>query len=430
MTVNTLGIYDQDRSSRTVAEWLWPLLPIGLSVFCLAALVYYRLYYGVLEVRSAMQVLIATIYGTVGFAPAVLCFLLVLTWSSIWFATGKLERPVSRVLRLLAMTVMLGVFLNLGDGDVTAAAHKGELGAWLAGRLVAAIGYPASLVLVWVVTFASLLLATDFFFSESFERLRSRQARPESGVEVAVTDHLRGLGTAAVPLPTARVAPGQSIGAAPGPELAGSSAAGSSEAGATVVEGQVSEQGAADEEPVEAGRYTRRRPYYERQRDRDLEPPEDVPAVAPEEAEEAEEGNEWVPTAPDSQEIDNPESRPSLGARRGEVEGPVDVDVEVEAANDVDADASRVPSPAFDVPAASSAGAPEAADDFGHGVDEVFAPPSVAPTERQAIEFVEPNETPEALSGVAAARSWRAADEAVGEAVHEQAEDEGDEERT
>src|SRR5262245_27157472 len=208
MTVNTLGTHEQDRSSRTAAEWLWPLLPIGVSVFFLSSLIYYHVRHDAIEVRSVLQVAVASVYRVAGFAPAVLCFLLALTWSSIWFATGQLERPVSRVLRLLAMTLMLGVFLNVGDGGISWAPHKGELGAWFAGHLLAAFGYLPSLVLVWAVTFASLLLATDFFFSESFERLRHRPA--DAGVEVAVTDHLRGLGqsgTATLPEPVQGMAP-------------------------------------------------------------------------------------------------------------------------------------------------------------------------------------------------------------------------------
>lgn len=193
--MRTLDISVQDRGSRTAADWLWPLLPIGAAVFCLSALIYFHVQYDVVQVKSAMQVLVAAIYKTIGFAPAVMFFLLLLTWSSIWFVTGRLERPLMRVARLVAMAVMLGVFLNLGDGGVSAAAHKGELGAWLAGCLVGAFGYFPSIVLVWAVTFASLLLATDFFFSDSFERLRLRP-RTDVGVETAVTDHLRGLGAA------------------------------------------------------------------------------------------------------------------------------------------------------------------------------------------------------------------------------------------
>jgi len=194
--VSTLDTAEQDRSSRTAAEWLWPLLPIGASVFCLSALVYFHVNHGVVNPTSPLQRAIATIYRTFGLAPAVMFFCMAVTWSTIWFVTGRLERPLVRIGRLFAMTVMLGVFLNLGEGGVTAAVHKGELGAWLAGTLVSAVGYFPSIVMVWAITFASLLLATDFFFSDSFERMRVKAAPVESGVEPAVTDHLRGLQTA------------------------------------------------------------------------------------------------------------------------------------------------------------------------------------------------------------------------------------------
>lgn len=191
--MSTLDTVGQERSSRTAAEWLWPLLPIGVSVFSLSALVYFHLYHDRVSPSSVLQAAIAGIYRTFGLAPSVLFFLLVLTWSSIWFATGRLDRPLVRLSRLAGMAVMLGVFLNLGDGGVTPAFHKGQIGAWLASALVSAIGYLPSIVLVWAVTFAALLLATDFFFSDSFERLRARAPAMETGVEAAVTDHLRGL---------------------------------------------------------------------------------------------------------------------------------------------------------------------------------------------------------------------------------------------
>jgi hypothetical protein len=195
MTVNTLG-NPIDRSSRSVAEWLWPFLLGCVSVFCISALVYYHVRWDVVEPRSALQVVIAAVYRWFGLAPSVLFFLLVGTWSSIWLVAGSLDRLGVRLLRLVAMAVMLGVFLNLGDGGVVPAVHKGEVGAWLAGRLVAVIGYPVSLGIVWITTFAALLLATEFFFSDRFEQLRSADADPEVGVEAAVTDHLRGLGAA------------------------------------------------------------------------------------------------------------------------------------------------------------------------------------------------------------------------------------------
>jgi hypothetical protein len=192
--------------SRSVAEWLWPFLPMAIAAFSLSALICYHLRLETFEVQSALQHLYAELYHAVGLAPAVVFFLLLLTWSSIWFATGRLDRPVSRLARLLAVAVLLGVFLNLGDGSVSPAAHKGALGAWLAQAMFAWFGYLASLVLSGAMTFAALMLATDFLFADSFERLARQAAEPEQGVEPAVTEHLRQLATALPPLPSAAAA--------------------------------------------------------------------------------------------------------------------------------------------------------------------------------------------------------------------------------
>ncbi|MBL8749351.1 MAG: hypothetical protein JNK78_09325 [Planctomycetes bacterium] len=200
------GIAVSEGSPRTAAEWLWPLLPIGVSVFSISALVYYHLNYAVVHPTAPLQVLIAGLYRALGLAPAVIFFLLVVTWSTIWFVVGSIERPLVRLGRIALLAVMLGVLLNLGDGGVTPAPNKGQLGAWLAGALVSAVGYLPSIVLVWAMTFAALLLATDFFFSDSFERLRRAGPIPEGGVETAVTDHLRGLG-ALMPTPRTEAVP-------------------------------------------------------------------------------------------------------------------------------------------------------------------------------------------------------------------------------
>ncbi|MCU0865433.1 MAG: hypothetical protein MUC36_16740 [Planctomycetes bacterium] len=293
MTVNTLGSNEQDRSSRTVAEWLWPFLPMGISAFSLSALIWYHLRRDVFErdIHSALQVMYANLYKLIGFAPSVLFFLLTLTWSSIWFATGKVDRPLGRLGRLLAMTVMIGILINLGHGGVAPEVHKGELGAWLAEHLYNSFGYLPSLLVVWAVTFASMLLATDFFFSDSFERLRTaRPAAPtESGVETAVTDHLRGLGAAPAPLvvptlPIAAEAPAPAIGT----DLLAAAAAAAS-AISTPVEGEAGNGQPPTEEPPPE---PRRRSYAERRRDR----------------ERRWEQEEWVPPAPENQEIENPEA--------------------------------------------------------------------------------------------------------------------------
>lgn len=207
------GIAVSERSPRTAAEWLWPLLPIGVSVFSISALVYYHLNYAVVHPTAPLQVLIASLYRALGLAPAVIFFLLVVTWSTIWFVVGSIERPLVRLGRIALLAVMLGVLLNLGDGGVTPAPNKGQLGAWLAAALVSAVGYLPSIVLVWAMTFAALLLATDFFFSDSFERLRRAGPIAEVGVETAVTDHLRGLGAL---MPAPRAAPPEAFAPAPG----------------------------------------------------------------------------------------------------------------------------------------------------------------------------------------------------------------------
>ncbi|MGB3970041.1 MAG: hypothetical protein WBO45_25120, partial [Planctomycetota bacterium] len=198
MTLITPVSQAEARPSRTVAEWLWPFLPMGVAAFSLSALLWYHLRQDVFAVRSPLQQFYAGWYRAVGLAPSVLFCLLVLTWSTIWLVAGRLERPLARLLRLVAMAVLLGVFLNLGEGGVSAP-HHGALGAWLAETLVVAIGYVPSLVLVFLATFASLLLATDFFFSERFERAVG-PANADAGVEQAVTDHLRQLAGAAEPL--------------------------------------------------------------------------------------------------------------------------------------------------------------------------------------------------------------------------------------
>lgn len=199
MTVNTFGSLPKERSGRTAATWLWPFIPISFSAFSLSALVYYHLHHG-MQLQSPLQMLYAGIYDAFGLAPSVMFFLLTLTWSSIWFATGTIERPGSRLARLAAMAVMLGIFLNLGTSGVAADVHKGQLGAWLAGILVAGIGPLPSLVLVWAITFASLLLATDFFFSDRFERLLDRtEPAGDAGVEPAVAEHLRTLAAVVTP---------------------------------------------------------------------------------------------------------------------------------------------------------------------------------------------------------------------------------------
>ena len=184
----------KSRDSRTVAEWLWPLMVGGAALFVISALVYYRIN-PELEATSFLQHTIVGIYNVFGLAPSVVFFLMVFAWSSIWAVTGILERPLARLGRLLVMALMVAVFLNLRSAGVSSGDHTGAFGSWIAERLVIGIGYVFSLVLVGPAMFASMMLATDWFFSEWFERDRKTTnfEEGEEGVEDGVTDHLRRL---------------------------------------------------------------------------------------------------------------------------------------------------------------------------------------------------------------------------------------------
>jgi DNA segregation ATPase FtsK/SpoIIIE-like protein len=166
----------------------------GAALFAISALVYYRIN-PELEATSFLQHTIVGIYNVFGLAPSVVFFLMVFAWSSIWAVTGILERPLARLGRLLVMALMVAVFLNLRSAGVSSGDHTGAFGSWIAERLVIGIGYVFSLVLVGPAMFASMMLATDWFFSEWFERDRKTTnfQEGEEGVEDGVTDHLRRL---------------------------------------------------------------------------------------------------------------------------------------------------------------------------------------------------------------------------------------------
>jgi hypothetical protein len=240
MTSNTFGNAPSDPSNRS-PSWLWPFAPMAVATFSLSALIFYHLRLDRFEVRSALQHAYAAIYRIFGFAPAVMFFGLVAIWSTIWLVHGRLERPLQRLGRLAAMAVLLGVLLNLGDGGVAPALHKGALGGWIAGALVAAVGYWPSLVVVWGFTFGSLLLATDFFFHDSFERMLAGE--PDQPVAAVAA----GASAAALAAPAAAI---------PSAALASSDASDASGAAAAPLP-------ASDEAST-----WRRRSYYERRAER------------------------------------------------------------------------------------------------------------------------------------------------------------------
>jgi hypothetical protein len=200
MTVNTIG---SGWASGRSSAWLWPLLPIALATFALSALVSFHVRADSAgEPRSLLQAGIVDIYLGVGFVPAFLFFLLVLAWSSIWFLTGRIDRPGIRLLRLLGLTLSLAIWVNLRAEPATAPAHAGAIGAWIGGRMVSALGYVLSTLIVAPITLASLLLATDYFFYRYFEALGASPAPEQppqgggvvdAGVEVEVTEQFKAL---------------------------------------------------------------------------------------------------------------------------------------------------------------------------------------------------------------------------------------------
>src|SRR5262245_51464678 len=221
MTVNTLG--DLQSGKARAAAWLPPLVPFAIATFALSALVSYHLRAdGAPESRTLLQWGIIGIYQFVGFVPSFLFFLLVLSWSSIWFFTGKLERPGALLLRLLGLTLALAIWVNLRADAGEALPHSGALGAWIGGRMVGALGTVLSTLLVAPLTLVSLLLATDYFFISYFEGLGSSRAaatdgaRTEFGVEQEVTEEFKSLSrTFAPPRGATAVRPSVSLSVSP-----------------------------------------------------------------------------------------------------------------------------------------------------------------------------------------------------------------------
>jgi hypothetical protein len=191
---------------RTATRWAFalPLVPITVSVFCVSALAYYQVHYGGLEQpRGLLQGFVVGLYGLLGFVPSFILCLLVLAWSSIWFFTGKLERPAARLGRLGGLALCLAILVNLGEGATAVVPPGGAIGEFLAVRFEAVFGAGLSTLLVSVAALAALLLATDYFFYRYFEPLgRPRQLgdlREETGTEAEAAEVLGSL-----PLPEVR----------------------------------------------------------------------------------------------------------------------------------------------------------------------------------------------------------------------------------
>lgn len=173
-----------------------PLAPIGLSMVFLAALVRYHVTVaGRAEASGVFQGLVAGLYEWLGFVPSFVLCLLVMSWSTIWYLTGEIERPWVRLGRVLLLTCCMAVLVNVSQDEHQL--HLGKLGHTLGGALRSSLGYILSCFVVAVMTLAAALLATDFFFYRYFEGIGRDAGDDEplaaDGVEDDATDAFKEL---------------------------------------------------------------------------------------------------------------------------------------------------------------------------------------------------------------------------------------------
>ena len=158
--------------------WLrWPLAVAGLiavaSAFFLAAATTLRLRDGAGATGFPASMVRRTL-ELFGFESTFMVAALLMVWCSVWFFTGRFERPVGRLLRIAGLGFCLAVLVGMrADGHA-----GGEIGAAIAARLTSLAFVPQGLVavVVGVAVIAALLLATDFFFFGHFKRLADRAA--------------------------------------------------------------------------------------------------------------------------------------------------------------------------------------------------------------------------------------------------------------
>ena len=94
--------------------WAVPLVPVAVAGFLCSALLYYHL--EVAHVRVAVglvQGVVATLHDGVGFVPALITAALLLVWSTIWFAEGRVRAPGHRIGRILALTLSLSILMRV-----------------------------------------------------------------------------------------------------------------------------------------------------------------------------------------------------------------------------------------------------------------------------------------------------------------------------
>lgn len=182
-----------DTSPR--AQNTWALVGIAFSVFMLAAITSFRLRGGAEGVETGvLSSPVVAFYRLLGFEPAFMCCVLVLAWSSIWFLTGRMERPWARIGKVFVLGLCLSILVNLrADGSV--APDASILGGFFAARLYGVFGFLLSTIVVSAGAIVMLFKVTDHFFIRYFESSAVRNARAADGKAAALTpSRLAGAG--------------------------------------------------------------------------------------------------------------------------------------------------------------------------------------------------------------------------------------------
>lgn len=162
-----------DPSPRGDARWVLPLVSFAIAAGFLAAITWLRLFQP--APTGPLAPFVKGVDELFGFEPSFMVAALAFVWSSIWFLTGRVDRPLGRLFRILALGFCLAVLVGL-RGDGASIESGGRIGSYLAQRLGDALSPGLATFLVGAAVIASLLLATDFFFFGFFKRLADRAA--------------------------------------------------------------------------------------------------------------------------------------------------------------------------------------------------------------------------------------------------------------
>ncbi|MEO0478972.1 MAG: DNA translocase FtsK [Planctomycetota bacterium] len=178
-----LSMAEQQQGEQRMRAFV-PLLPVMVSTFFVVALIWYRLqvlpsYTSTFE-GNWLASSVAWLHASIGFLPAFLTAVLGLAWSSLWFFTGPIERPKTRVGYLVVFAICLSIVEGVGsEGSAT-------LGSFVATRLENVFGTFLTSLLAISASLFAFLLASDFCFFRYFEGVgffeRRRPATKQSKV--------------------------------------------------------------------------------------------------------------------------------------------------------------------------------------------------------------------------------------------------------